>query len=132
MGNSEVRLDKWLDVSCIFKTRTQASKACQLNRVRINGQKAKPHRLVRLGDRVEVEFPDGWTRVLVVEGLRDRSVSKAEARSLYEDVSSPRPRLDPVQRIMLQEPNRREKGAGRPTKRDRRRIESLEASDLES
>ena len=120
-----VRLDKWLNVACIFKTRSQASRACALNRVRINGQLAKSHRKLQLGDRLEVRIGD-WTRILIVRELRDRSVSKAVARTLYEDLSPERPKLDLIDRLMSQPAARRERGAGRPTKRDRRRIQRLD------
>ncbi len=121
----EVRLDKWLDVACIFKTRSQASRACALNRVRLNGQPAKPHRKLRLGDRLEIQLGD-WTRILIVRELRDRSVPKAVARTLYEDHSPERPKMDLIDRLMRQPAAQREKGSGRPTKRERRRIEDWE------
>jgi ribosome-associated heat shock protein Hsp15 len=91
--------------------------------VEVNGCEAKAHRLVVVGDRLEVRFGD-WTRILIVRELRDRPVPKAQAPGLYQDLSAPRPRLDPLERI-LQSPERRDRGAGRPTKKDRRRIERL-------
>ena len=66
-----MRLDKWLQVARVFKTRTQATRACNLGRVRVNGQVVKPHRNLALEDEVEIEIRD-WTRVLVVKELRDR------------------------------------------------------------
>ena len=91
----KVRLDKWLQVARVFKTRSRATRACQLGRVRVNGSTAKPHRPLALDDRVEIELRE-WTRVLMVRQLRDRPVPKAEAPRLYEDLSPPRPQLDPV------------------------------------
>ena len=49
-----VRLDVWLDVSCLFKTRSEAQKACRNGKVDVNGQPARPNRLVRAGDRIEI------------------------------------------------------------------------------
>jgi len=118
----QVRLDKWLQVARVFKSRSQATRACQLSRVRVNGSAAKPHRALALDDRVEVELRE-WTRVLVVRELRDKPLPKAEAARLYEDLSPPRPRLDPLSRLMRRAPAKREPGAGRPTKRERRRID---------
>jgi ribosome-associated heat shock protein Hsp15 len=118
-----VRLDKWLQVARVFKTRSQATRACQLSRVRVNGAPAKPHRNLVPGDVIEVEVGD-WTRVLAVRGLRDRPVPKEEARELYEDRSPPRPQ-DPLTRLLRRPPVKREKGAGRPTKKDRRRLDRL-------
>lgn len=117
-----VRLDKWLQVARVFKTRSAATRACQLGRVRVNGATAKPHRPLALEDRVEVDLRE-WTRVLVVRELRDRPLPKAEAARLYEDLSPPRPQLDPLSRLLRAAPAKRERGAGRPTKRERRRID---------
>ncbi len=119
-----VRLDKWLQVARVFKTRTQATRACSLGRVRVNEQTAKAHRDLLLEDRIEVKLGD-WTRILVVKELRDKPVAKALARELYLDLSPPRRRLDPIDRIMQSGTEQREKGAGRPTKRDRREIDRL-------
>lgn len=115
----QVRVDKWLQVARVFKTRSQATKACTLGRVRVNGQVAKPHRSLALEDRVEIELRD-WTRVLIVRELRDRPLAKAEASRLFEDLSPPRPVPDPIERMLRAPPERREAGSGRPTKKDRR------------
>lgn len=120
----EVRLDKWLQVARMFKTRSQATAACTAGRVRVGGQAAKPHRRVEIGDEIEVEKGD-WTRILVVRVVRDKPVAKAEAAELYEDRSPPRPEPDPLQRLMRRTPAARDKGTGRPTKRDRREIDRL-------
>lgn len=117
-----VRVDKWLQVARLFKTRTQATHACDLGRVRVNGQTVKPHRQLAVGDRVEVRQGD-WERVVIVKELRDRPLPKAQAASLYDDQSPPRPAPDPLQRLLRRPPVRREPGAGRPTKKDRRQIE---------
>lgn len=118
----EVRLDKWLQVARVFKTRTQATHACTLGRVRVNGTVAKPHRALGVGDRVEVELRER-TRVLLVQQLRDRPVRKAEAALLYEDQSPPPPPPDPLAKLARQTAPRRDAGAGRPTKRERREID---------
>ncbi|HEX2162665.1 MAG TPA: RNA-binding S4 domain-containing protein [Thermoanaerobaculia bacterium] len=120
----EVRLDKWLQVARLFKTRSQATAACTAGRVRVGGQPAKPHRRVEVGDRVEVEKGD-WTRVVVVRELADRPVAKERAAQLFEDQSPPRPEPDPMERLMRRRPVLRDKGAGRPTKRERRQIDRL-------
>jgi ribosome-associated heat shock protein Hsp15 len=123
-----VRLDKWLQVARVFKTRTQATHAVDLNRVRVNGQTAKPHRNLAPGDRIEVELGD-WTRVLIVKELQDKPVPKAEAAALYEDQSPPRPDADPLKRLLRRTPVLREKGAGRPTKKERRDMEKWESGE---
>jgi ribosome-associated heat shock protein Hsp15 len=124
----EVRLDKWLQVARLFKTRSQATRACTLGRVRVNDLVAKPHRLLALEDRIRVE-EGGWERILVVKGLRDKPVAKAEARLLYEDQSPPRPAPDPLQRLLSRPPVLRPKGQGRPTKKERRLLEQLRTDE---
>jgi ribosome-associated heat shock protein Hsp15 len=124
----QVRLDKWLHVARAFKTRTQATRACELGRVRVNGAAVKPHRALRAGDRVEFEQGD-WTRAWIVRELRDRPLPKAEAARLYEDASPPRPEPDVVERLRRRPPSRRDAGSGRPTKRDRRQLERQLRSD---
>ena len=123
-----VRLDKWLQIARVFKTRSQATHAVDLNRVRVNGQSAKPHRSLQPGDRIEVQLGD-WNRVLIVKELRDKPVPKEEARTLYEDQSPPRPESDPFQRLLRRPPVLRERGAGRPTKKERRDMERWEEED---
>jgi ribosome-associated heat shock protein Hsp15 len=119
-----VRLDKWLQVARMFKTRSQATHGCTLGRVRVNGGGAKPHRALALDDRVEVVQGD-WTRILIVKELHDRPLPKAEAARLYEDLSPPPPPRDSLERLLRRPPVRREKGAGRPTKKERRDIDRL-------
>jgi ribosome-associated heat shock protein Hsp15 len=123
-----VRLDKWLQVARMFKTRTQATHACDLGRVRVNGQPAKPHRALAIGDRVELQQGD-WERVLTVRELRDRPVPKAEAAALYDDQSPPRPAPDPLRRLLSRPPSLRPQGTGRPTKKERREIDRWESDE---
>jgi ribosome-associated heat shock protein Hsp15 len=84
------RLDVWLDVSCLFKTRSEAQRACQGGKVEVNGQgAAKPHREIRLGDRLTISRPGGRRQQVVVRGITDQHIPKAQARELYEDVTPP-------------------------------------------
>lgn len=108
----------------MFKTRSQATRACKLGRVRVNGEITKPHRSLAEGDRIEVAKGD-WQRVLEVKVLRDKPVPKAEAAELYVDHSPPPPPRDSLERLMARPAVRRERGKGRPTKKERRQIERL-------
>lgn len=85
-----VRLDVWLDVACVFKTRSEAQKACKLGKVSVGGQVAKAHREVRAGDQLVIQRPMGRKQLLTVLGVADRSIPRAEARLLYDD-TSPKP-----------------------------------------
>jgi len=118
-------LDVWLNVACLFKTRSQAKQACERGRVTVNGPAAKPHHQLQLNDQIEIRQQD-WDRIVIVQKLRDKSLAKAEARLLYDDVTPPRPKLDLVDRILRSPAAPREKGAGRPTKRERREIDKLQ------
>ena len=84
-----VRLDVWLDVACLFKTRSEAKKACETGKIVVSGQTAKPHRTVRPGDEIVIARPFGRKQRLVVRGLADQHVSRAQARLLYEDLTPP-------------------------------------------
>ena len=103
-----VRVDKWLQVARVFKTRSQATRACNLNRVQVNAMPAKAHRTLALEDRVEVELGD-WKRILVVKELADKPLPKKEVPRIFEDLSPPRPTLDPVLRLMRRQPVQRGK-----------------------
>src|SRR6478672_11338504 len=84
-----VRLDVWLDVACLFRTRSEAQKACKGGKVDVNGQSAKPHREIKPGDEIVLSRPLGRRQRIVVKGLIERHVPKAEARALYEDLTPP-------------------------------------------
>ena len=85
----QLRLDVWLDVACLFKTRSDAQNACKNGKLSVNGQVAKPDRRLRAGDEIEIGRPFGRKQQVVVRGFADRHVSKVEARTLYEDLTPP-------------------------------------------
>jgi len=116
-----VRLDVWLDVSCLFPTRSRAKAACEGGKVDVNGARAKPHREIRIGDRVTVSGggSKGARRELIVRGLAERSIPKAQARQLYEDVTPPAP-PEVVEARRLDRMLKPRDAEGRPDRRDRR------------
>ena len=83
-----IRLDVWLDVACVCKTRSAARQACLGGKVSVNGARAKPNREIRAGDRIGITGPHG-RRVLVVSAIEAQHIPKATARKLYEDVTPP-------------------------------------------
>jgi ribosome-associated heat shock protein Hsp15 len=120
-----VRLDVWLDVSCLFKTRSEAQRACKAGRVEVNGQPAKPHRTVKAGDRLEIQRGFGTRQAVVIAGLADRSLPKAEARQLYEDLT-PKPTEEEIAVRRAERVFRAAQvAAGRPDKRQRRAVHKL-------
>jgi ribosome-associated heat shock protein Hsp15 len=86
---AEVRLDVWLDVACLFKTRSEAQQACRGGKVDVNGQSGKPHRALHAGDQLRITRAAGRRQLVVVKALADRHVRKGEARLLYDDVTPP-------------------------------------------
>lgn len=116
-----VRLDKWVWAARCTKTRSQATKLCNAGQVAVNGDKARASRAVKPGDLVEVWLP-ARKRILRVVALADRRGSAAMAATLFEDLTPPpEPKVPP--------PMERERGTGRPTKRDRRRLGRLAWED---
>jgi ribosome-associated heat shock protein Hsp15 len=114
-----VRLDVWLDVACVFPTRSQAKAACEGGKVDVNGARAKPHREIHAGDRLAISASDGRRRELVVRGIAERSISRAEARKLYEDVT-PAPSPEVLEARRLERLVAPRDAAGRPGRDDRR------------
>src|SRR5713101_1114125 len=84
-----VRLDVWLDVACLFKTRSAAQKACSGGKIDVNGQPAKQGRLLHVGDAIEIGRPYGRKQRVEVRALADHHAPKAEARQLYQDLTPP-------------------------------------------
>jgi ribosome-associated heat shock protein Hsp15 len=83
------RLDLWLDVACLFKTRSEAQKACRGGKVNVNGHAARPNRMVRPGDEIVITRGAGRRQTVVVRGTAEHHIPKAEARQLYEDRTPP-------------------------------------------
>jgi ribosome-associated heat shock protein Hsp15 len=122
-----VRLDQWLDVACLFKTRSEAQKACKNGKVTVNGTVAKTHRVVKIGDELEINRPMGRKQLITVLGVAETHVPKAEARLLYED-RTPKPtaaeievrRLERIYRAAATPPTRPERDMRRTLRRLKR------------
>ncbi len=108
-----VRIDRWLVATRIFKSRTAAAEACSGGAIKVNGDSVKPSRALRVGEEVSGAAPRGRI-VLNVLGLAEKRLSAPLARALYEDRSPP-PLEEPEFGVRL-------RGAGRPTKSDRRAL----------
>lgn len=120
----EVRIDKWLWATRVYKTRSLAADACRGGHVKVDGQGGiKPAKLVRVGETIEALVGERQ-RVVKVKALIEKRIGAKLVEEYLED-HSPKPEararedapLDPGPAMV------REKGAGRPTKRDRREIE---------
>ncbi|MDF2573228.1 MAG: RNA-binding protein [Agromyces sp.] len=118
-SESPVRIDAWLWAVRQFKTRSAATAACRAGHVRVNGERAKAAQPVRPGDEVRVRV-DGFDRMLVVRQTLVKRVSATLAAAALEDRTPPPPPRESVPVVPV-----RERGAGRPTKRERRDLERL-------
>lgn len=117
-----VRLDVWLDVACLFKTRSEAKHACEGGKVDVNGDHAKPHRVVREGDRIRISRPFGRYQDIIVRIVLDQHVKKAEARVLFDDVT-PKPTPEEIELRRMERVYRAaSQAAGTPDRRRRREI----------
>jgi ribosome-associated heat shock protein Hsp15 len=122
-----VRLDRWLSAARFYKTRTQAAQACDGGKVKVNGSAAKPHKFLHVGDKLTLHVR-GRYRNLEVLALAQRGLPPAEAKKLYAEAM--RHRLSPEAEELLtlfRETDRRErpKFKGRPTKKERRKIDKF-------
>ncbi|PII85636.1 RNA-binding protein S4 [Leucobacter sp. OLJS4] len=114
-----VRIDSWIWAVRLAKTRSQATTACRAGHVRVNDEPAKAAQKVSVGDIVRVRL-HGFEKIYRVVGLALRRGSAAEAALLFEDLTPPAPpRVERPAAVI------RDRGAGRPTKRDRREIDRL-------
>ena len=120
-----VRLDVWLDVACLFKTRSEAKRACEGCKVDVNGQGAKPNRAVREGDRIRIGRPLGRHQDVIVRIAIDQHVKKLEAKALYDDVT-PKPTPEEIEIRRIDRAYRAAaRAAGTPDRRRRREIRKL-------
>ena len=117
------RIDMWLKLVCLFKHRADATEACKGGKVKINDLRVKPSAAVKAGD--VVEFYDGGDhyRRVVVQQIPATNVSKEVARTMYLDETPARAKVEMT--VM------RDRGAGRPTKKDRREIDLIRGQGAE-
>ncbi len=119
----EVRIDKWLWAVRVFKTRSLATDACKMNGVSINGQLTKPSRLVKEGDVISVRKPPIEYSFKVLRVLNNRVGAKLVPE--YMENVTPKEQYDILELQRLSRFVDRAKGLGRPTKKDRRDMESF-------
>ena len=123
---TEMRIDKWLWAARFFKTRAEAQRLVTSGRLRLDGEPmAKPHRQIRIGH--VLTFPKAEDiRVIKILAMAKRRGPAAEAAMLYEDLAPPQPKV----KSNADKPvpfEQRDRGSGRPTKRDRRLIDGLKS-----
>jgi len=125
----ELRIDKWLWAVRIYKTRSQAANACKKGSVLIDGQQVKPSRTVKVGETVTVKKKPVFYKYKVL-GLLEKRQSAKIADEYKEDVTPEEElkKLDVQKQATFE---RRDKGAGRPTKKERRILDRIKKKGIE-
>ena len=126
----EVRIDKWMWATRIFKTRTIAADACKKNRVMIGGVNMKPSRMVKVGDVIQVRKPP-ITYSFEVLALTDRRMGAKLVPTYLKNVTTP-DQYEILEMNKISGFVNRAKGLGRPTKKDRRELEQFTEPDFSS
>ena len=123
-----VRIDKWLWAVRVFKTRSMASDACRSGKVTIDGQEVKPSREAKIGDEIKVVVNPHFARSLkVVQLLANRVGAKLVVT--YADDVTPAEEYERFKKYNELNWERRDRGIGRPTKKERRDIERLKGDE---
>lgn len=122
----KIRLDKWLKISRIYKTRAIATRACEEGKVKINARKAKPSRIIKIGDQITVKVRSQY-RIFDVLDIVQKNVSNKDAKLLYREHVPEISEESKELYELLQEWDRagRRKHKGRPTKKERRDLDKL-------
>jgi len=121
--SDKVRIDKWLFAMRLFKTRSLAADHCNRERVLIAGHSVKPSRLIKAGDEITIAGT-GFKQVFQVLKLSDRRLSPKLVPDYCKNIT-PQEELDKLTMIRAQKSLLRERGSGRPTKRERRDLDEF-------
>jgi ribosome-associated heat shock protein Hsp15 len=126
MEESGIRIDKWLWAVRLFKTRSQATEACKTSRVTMDDMAVKPSREIHVGDEIRIRL-DPLVRTVQVKALLKNRVGAKLVENYMED-RTPQEEYDRVKLMREVNFERRDRGIGRPTKKERRLIEKLKKS----
>ena len=117
-------------MACLFKTRSEAKRACEGGKVEVNGDHAKPNRAVREGDRIRISRGQGRVQEVIVRFLMDQHIKKSDARALYDDVS-PKPTPEQIEMARMDRAYRAAaQAAGTPERRRRRELRRLKEGKI--
>lgn len=125
----EVRIDKWMWATRIFKTRTVAADACKKNRIAIGGVSIKPSRMIKVGDIIEIRKPP-ITFSFRVLALTERRMGAKLVPEYLENITPPE-QYEVLEMNKISGFVNRARGLGRPTKKDRRELEQFTGIDMD-
>lgn len=118
-----IRIDKWLWAVRLFKTRSQAAEACKGGKIKIDGVNAKPSRDIKVDDVIEIQLK-GFVKTVKVIKVHKNRVAAKFVSELMEDLT-PSEEYEKLEMIKQLNTEKRDRGTGRPTKKDRRDISKL-------
>ena len=119
-----MRIDKWLWHIRAYRTRSKSASACRAGKVRLNGQAVKPATPVKPGDAVELRYPR-FKRSIEVVALLPRRVKYVKAVEYYRDITPAKEYGRLKEQSKAQSLMQRDRGTGRPTKKDRRKLDRI-------
>jgi len=118
--NKEVRLDTYLWAIRMYKSRSLTTDAIKNNKVKLNEELVKPAHIVKIGERYTLSMSQGVKKIIEVTGLIDKRQSFEIAKENYIDHSPPIEKTEKLDSVFIMPNMKRDRGAGRPTKKDRR------------
>lgn len=123
----KIRIDKYLWAIRLYKTRTMATNACNSGKVKIDDINIKPSRLIQVGDAIKIRH-NHQLKTIRVEKLIGKRVGATLAQECYTDITPERDKLQ-IHASAFHRNEKRDKGTGRPTKRERRKIDEYKIED---
>ena len=125
MENKSIRLDSYLWAIRMYKSRSLASDAIKSNKVKLNDEIVKAAHIVKIGERYTMSFPQGVKKIIEVTGIIEKRQSFEIAKANYIDHSPLIEKLERMPSVFFMPNMQRERGAGRPTKKDRRDMDNF-------
>ncbi|MBI3520788.1 MAG: RNA-binding S4 domain-containing protein [Bacteroidetes bacterium] len=123
--DKDTRLDSYLWAIRMYKSRSLASDAIKGNKVKLNDEIVKAAHIVKIGERYTLSFPQGVKKIIEVVGIIDKRQSYAIAKEQYIDHSPPVEKIEKMDSVFFMPNMQRDRGAGRPTKKDRRDMDGF-------
>jgi ribosome-associated heat shock protein Hsp15 len=120
-----IRLDSYLWAIRMYKSRSLAAEAIKGNKVKLNDELVKAAHIVKIGERYTLSFPQGVKKIIEVTGLIDKRQSYEIAKENYIDHSPPIEKLERMPSVFFMPNMQRDRGAGRPTKKDKRDMDNF-------
>lgn len=121
----DVRLDSYLWAIRMYKSRSLASDAIKGNKVKLNDELVKAAHIVKIGERYTLSYPQGVKKIIEVTGIIEKRQSYDIAKENYIDHSPPVEKMERMPSVFFMPNMQRDRGAGRPTKKDRRDMDNF-------